>query len=99
LYDNYTKIAEKAKRFEEFTGNSMYSRVYIDQHGTEEYNVYSYRTIIARVIRGRGVFSVELNTRKYSRTTSKQQTVLRRAWADLDFVEMSDVRPNPRWTY
>ena len=73
---NYDQISKLLKVNEPFKGNSM-SAV----RGADGiYRVYSYSTVIGTYDIESG--AVTLNEKKYSITTTKQQTLLRRAWAD-----------------
>lgn len=83
---NYSQIAKLLKVNEPFKGNSM-SAV----RGADGiYRVYSYSTVIGTYDIESG--AVTLNEQKYSQTTTKQQTLLRRAWADRAFEGSGCVR-------
>jgi hypothetical protein len=76
---NYRQIETALARREEFKGNSCHA-VWLG----DSYAVYSYKTRIFTVEGsyagkpGRG--ELELDTRKYSVTTSRLQNIIRRVW-------------------
>lgn len=78
-YTSYKSMETAIKNCVPFEGNS--ARGVWDG---ETYKVYSYRTLIATVegsFAGRdGRGEVELDTRKYSVTTSRLQNIIRRAY-------------------
>lgn len=73
MQDNYTKCETKAAAKVPFNGHTMRA----DWEG-DTYTVYSYRTVIATYDRVSG--NISFNETKYSRTTSRHQGVIRRAW-------------------
>lgn len=74
--DNYKVIEQKLRNLETFEGNSMTAR-YSGPFNTGVYEVFSYRTLIATA---NGLGAINLDSRKYSVTTSKHQNLIRRAW-------------------
>lgn len=76
----YREIARLLPELENFNGNSMSAH-----RGSEFYHIYSYRTEIARV-----TFvdrKVTLLSRKFSATTSRHQSHVRRAFPQYVEVE------------
>ena len=71
--DNYKVIEQKLKAYEPFRGNSLWAT-----RSGDEYSVYSYSTLIARA--SVNVLWHEVDSRKYSVTTSRHQGLIRRAW-------------------
>lgn len=72
---NYKQIEHLLKALAPFKhGHSMHAVSTV-----EAYEVYSYRTLIARYEYATG--DCWINPERYSVTTSKQQNLLRRAWA------------------
>lgn len=69
--DNYKVIENKLRNLEPFNGNSL--RAFWDERG---YNVVSYYTLIATA----NGTEREVDSRRYSVTTSKHQSLIRRAW-------------------
>ena len=81
-YTNYSDMAERIARLQPFDGNSARA---VMHHELYEYQVFSYGTLIA-------VFSLKtgtgvLNARKYSRTTSRLQNIIRSAWKNETLTE------------
>lgn len=75
MVDNYETISRKLEKLEPFTGNSLRG------HWVgSSYIVVSYETNIAVFNSGRAV----INSRKYSVTTSKQQSKIRAAWRKFE---------------
>lgn len=74
MYMNYSEIRDALRRNEPFEhSGTMTGRVNGDR-----YEVYSYRTLIAyRMLNGAGTW---LTGQKYSKTTSRQCNIIRRAW-------------------
>lgn len=77
---NYTQIEQAIRNKQEFKGNSC--RGYYEG---EEYVVVSYNTAIARATSVRVVGAERngelwLNPRSYSKTTSRLQNIVKRAW-------------------
>ena len=68
MYSKYSKIKEYIRDRVPFRGNSVYAIL----HGGE-YEVYSYDTLIYKVGYGDEYF----NTKKYSRTTSRLQNIIK----------------------
>ncbi len=69
--DNYRVIEQKLRNLEPFNGNTL--RAFWDERG---YNVVSYYTRIASAVGTER----EIDSRRYSVTTSKHQGLIRRAW-------------------
>lgn len=78
MVDNYRKIYLKLEKLEPFNGNSL-----TGNWVGSSYIVWSYDTVIAVFNSGRAV----INSRKYSVTTSKQQTKIRLAWRKFEPTE------------
>ena len=76
MQDNYTQCERKAASLIPFKGNTM--RGEWDERDNGTYLVYSYRTVIAK--RDTLTGYTWYNDAKYSRTTSRHQGVVRRAW-------------------
>lgn len=74
--DNYKTIATKLGNLETFRGNTLWAR-YSGPFNTGVYEVFSYSTLIATA---NGLDAINLDSRKYSVTTSKHQNIIRRAW-------------------
>jgi hypothetical protein len=62
--------------------------------GPNQYIVLSYRTVIARFVEGEGW---SLNERKYSPTTSRHQTIVRRATAGAALFRFEHAPPGARY--
>ncbi len=71
--DNYKSIEAKLRNRIDFRGNSM-SGHWADKNNFE---VYSYRTRIAIFNDGDGI---QIDSKKYSTTTSRHQNLVRKAW-------------------
>ena len=73
---NYTQVERAIRNLENFEGNSCFG-----QWVGDVYLITSYRTTIGRVERfSNGVIVSNLNTDYYSKTTSRLQNIIRRAW-------------------
>jgi hypothetical protein len=72
---NYKQVLEAMESLENFNHNGTMSAV----RDNEGYKVFSYNTEIARYVWDLGLW--KLNPNKYSVTTSKQQTYVKRAIA------------------
>lgn len=83
-YSNYRQIEDAIREGKPFEGNSARG-VFSTLDGY--YRVYSYNTLIARIM-PYTMAQGELNTRRYSNTTSRLQNIVRRAWAGVPIVEM-----------
>ncbi len=70
--DSYRVIRDKVQRLEPFRGNTL--SAYIDNAGV--YRVFSYSTEIGRAT----PMDRELDTQKYSVTTSKHQSLVWSVW-------------------
>ena len=62
--------------------------------GPNQYTVLSYGTVIARFVEGEGW---SLNERKYSPTTSRHQTIVRRATAGAALSRFEHTAPSSRY--
>ena len=71
--DTYSTIEDKLNRLEPFDNKNSMS----GEWQGDSFVVYSYRTVIAWKNRDG---SLHLNTDKYSVTTSRQQSLVRRVW-------------------
>jgi hypothetical protein len=69
MQDNYSTIEQKLRNRENFQGNTMFG-----YNNGETYVVFSYNTPIAWFYQG----GWELDSRRYSVTTSKHQGLIRR---------------------
>lgn len=84
-YSNYTQVERAIANCVPFTGNSCHAEF---STGDGYYRVYSYGTLIARIM-PYTMAHYQLNTRKYSNTTSRLQNIIKRAWANVPVSELS----------
>lgn len=75
---NYRQIEDRLELFQPFRGNSMTGNWTADN---ETFVVWSYSTIIAEYDATTG--NAWINHRRYSRTTSRQQNLIRKVWGPL----------------
>lgn len=80
-YSNYDEVLDAVRDYRDFEGNTMWG-----EWSNGVYRVYSYRTLIARYTPALGGERV-LSMTKHSRTTSRHQGIIRRAWWEPGFVE------------
>lgn len=82
---NYRQIETALKNCVPFKGNSCHATFSISDG---YYRVYSYGTLIARIMPYTRAH-YQLNSRKYSQTTSRLQNIVKRAWANVPVSELS----------
>jgi hypothetical protein len=75
MRDNYRDIAQALARREAFSGHTIFGV----RLPTDTYVVYSYGTLILRVAGGRVVY---FDDRRYSKTTSRHQSLIRQAFPE-----------------
>lgn len=80
-YANYRDIERAIRSLEGFTGNS--ARGAWDSEGI--YTVFSYTTPIAKANARTG--GMVVNLRQYSKTTSRLQNIIHRAWENYSVSE------------
>lgn len=71
---NYREIPGLLQSLSAFDGNSMSAR----KNSNDEYWVYSYSTPIALIDPQKDIY--QLNARRYSTTTSRQQNIVRKVF-------------------
>lgn len=72
---NYTQVERAIANLENFEGNSCFG-----QWVGDVYLVTSYRTTIAKVVQSPGGQVEWVNPDYYSKTTSRLQNIVKRAW-------------------
>lgn len=84
---SYNDIASHLLNLEEFKGNSMYAEWAESRKlNREVYRIKSYSTVIAEF--DPETDTLHFNSHKYSSTTSRQQNMIKRAFAGFDTVEL-----------
>ena len=84
-YSNYSQVESAIANCREFRGNSCHATF---SNSDGYYRVYSYGTLIARIMPYTRAH-YQLNSRKYSQTTSRLQNIVKRAWANVPVSELS----------